>query len=146
MTTEQYRLTERRKADREKMAREVEALATRQGWQAFRCEYAAPGDIRINLVGPRGLAVSVEFESRAGMPDNFCLAWHFDFKEETRNPGPPPALLSDDFGRYQGSPVNGTHRRKCTAFAHGIDTLLDKLEVAMKMAAGDCPFGNAFID
>jgi len=142
-----YRLTERRKADREKMAREVEGLAARYGWQAFRCEYTKAGDTRVNLVGPRGLAVGVEFERGSWQTDNYCLAWHFDYKEAIRNPDAPQALLSEVFSIYQGSPFGASHhRRKCTAFARGIDTLLDKLEVAMQMAAGGSPFGNAFVE
>lgn len=132
------KLTEKRKADRETMTRMVEALANKYGWKNERCEFNNSLQTRVNLTGQRGLSVGIEFESQTTMPDNYCLAWHFDYKIDEN------ALLSDAFGSYQGSPINNTHRRKCTAFARGIDTLLDKLEVAMQMAANDSPFGDAF--
>lgn len=134
----EYRLTERRKADREAMAREVEQLAKRLNWECDRCENTAPHEVRVSLYGPRGLSVSVEFERHTSLPDNYCMAWHFSYT------GDRDAKLSDQFGRYQGSEVNPYHRRKCTAFAAGIDTLLDKLEVAMEMANGTSPYGSAF--
>lgn len=135
MTTQ---LTEKRAKDRETMARMVGALAKKYGWNAERCEFNTSTETRINLTGIRGLSVGVEFESKSAMPDNYCLPWHFCSASDSE------ALLSDAFGRYQGSPVNGTHRRKCTAFARGIDTLMDKLEVAFQMAEGSSPFGSAF--
>lgn len=132
-------LTEKRAKDRETMARMVEALAAKYNWSAVRCLFNNTIETRVNLCGPRGLSVGLEFEGRSLQPDNYCLAWHFDYKTDDT------ALLSDQFGRYQGSPINSTHRRKCTAFARGIDTLMDKLEVAMQMCIPDnSPFGNAF--
>lgn len=133
-----YRLTERRAKDRETMAREVETLATRMGWDCSRCEYTRPHEIRLNLRGPEGLSVSIEFERHTSMPDHYCLPWHFSHTKGTET------KLSQTFGRYQGSEVNPYHGRKCTAFAAGIDTLLDKLQVAMEMANGTSPFGSAF--
>lgn len=134
-----YKLTEKRAADRKKMAGMVEELAKRYGWQAEYSEFNTTTETRIELTGPRGLSVGVEFESKPCMPDNYCLAWNFLSSNDD------DALLSDAFGRYQGSPVNGTHRRKCTAFARGIDTLMDKLETAFLMAVDQSPFGNAFM-
>ena len=136
----QYRLTERRAKNREAMAREVETLARRNNWQVQRCEHTGPLDIRVSLYGPRGLSESIEFERHTAMPDHYCMPWHFTYT------GDKDARLSDNFGRYQGSPFdNHHHRRKCTAFASGIDTLLDKLETAMQMANGTSEFGSAFI-
>lgn len=132
-------LSERRAKDRETMACMVENLAAKHGWSAERCEFNTALCTRVDLTGPRGLSVGVEFEKVSPQPDNYCLAWHFTSK------GDNAALLSDAFGRHQGSPVNSSHRRKCTAFARGIDTLLDKLETAMQMCIyGNSPFGNAF--
>lgn len=136
-----YRLLESRKGDREKMAQEVEALAKRMGWDCARCEHMPLGDIRVSMHGPKGLSVSIEFERRTTQANLFCLPWHFTYT------GDKDAKLSDAFGRYQGSPFdNYHHRRKCTAFASGIDTLLDKLLVAMEMANGTSAYGSAFME
>lgn len=125
----QYRLTETRKADRAKMAIEIELLAERMGWESDRCEYMPPGDIRVNMCGPKGLSVSIEFERRTTQVNLFCMPWHF------ASSGDRDAKLSDNFGRVQGSPFdNYHHRRKCTAFAAGIEELLTKLERAMELA------------
>lgn len=135
------KLTEKRSADRVKMARLVELLAIEHGWKAEYSEFNTSLETRIDLTGPRGLSVGVEFESKNAMPDNYCLAWHFALASDDT------AFLSDAFGRYQGSSINGTHRRKCTAFAKGIDTLLDKLDMAMQMARDNTAFASpaAFI-
>lgn len=136
-------LSETRKADREKMAVMVENLAARYGWQFYRCEYVNPAEcVRVHIIGPRGLAASIEFERHSGQTDNYCIPWHFDAKPSNRDDG---ALLTEQFGRFQGSAVNSCHRRKCTAFARGIETLLDKLEVAMEMANGTSSYGSAFM-
>lgn len=133
-------LSEIRKKDRETMAQMVEKLADTHGWKHERCSYAPTADgVRVNLLGPEGLAVGVEFERYSGQTDNYCLPWHFDFSARDSD-----VRLSEAFGRYQGSTVNPCHGRKCTAFARGIATLLDKLQVAMEMAAGTSAFGSAF--
>ncbi len=144
MAKTQYRLTETRKADRESMASEVEQLAAKYGWQFYRCQYVNPSEsLRVHLIGPRGLACSIEFERRSGMTDNYCMPWHFDVKPSNYD---PDVRLTEQFGRFQGSSVNPYHRRKCTAFAAGIDTLLDKLQVAMEMANGISTYGSAFME
>jgi hypothetical protein len=130
-----YRLTERRKADREQMAREVEALAALMGWQSSRCE------LRITVVGPHGLACSIEFERQPAVTDHYCMPWHFNLTNAKED---GYKRLSKQFGRFQGSEVNSYHGRKCTAFAGGIDELLDKLLVAMEMANGTSAYGSAF--
>lgn len=131
----QHRLTERKKADREKMAREVETLAAKHGWQSSRCPHVPADTVRVELEGPRGLSVSIEFERNSGQLDIYCMPWHFTYS------GDKDANLTDSFGRLMGSSVNPSHRRKCTTFARGIDTLLCKLEQGMELAAS----GDAFL-
>lgn len=130
-------LSERRAKDREAMARQVEQLAERYGWRCVRNDILTNSNaIVLDLTGGRGLSVSVDFDGKSTMPDNFCLAWHFTYK------GDKSAVLSDRFGRFMGSSVNTVHRRKCTCFAKGFDTLLDKLEAAIQMVAD----GTAFLE
>lgn len=138
-----YRLRETRAADREKMMQEIEALATRLQWRHERDQDMCNGkQLWLHLSGPRGLDVTVDFDRASWMPDNYCLAWHIDYKDET------DAQLSDNFARYQAGAdyfKGSHHRKKCTTFAAGIDTLLDKLQVAMEMANGTSPYGSAFL-
>jgi hypothetical protein len=142
-TQHKYRLTERRAADREAMAVLVEALAARFGWEHERDDHMCDGkQLWIALSGPRGLSVTIDFDGRSWTPDNYCLAWHISYKDKS------DAQLSDNFARYQAGPdyFHGSHhRKKCTAFAAGIDTLLDKLQIAMEMANGGSVYGGAFL-
>lgn len=132
-------LTEKRKADREKLARLCEDVAAQHGWKSERCEFNTTLRTRVNMTGPRGLSVSVEFESDSCQPDNYCLPWHFASKYAG---GDETAELTDCFGWMQASSVNTCHRRKCTAFAAGADALKRKLETAMMLANGTDTNGN----
>lgn len=133
-------LTERRKADRETMAKLVEAWAARNGWQSRRCEFARFHETRVEVWHSTGLACSIEFERYSAMPDHYCMPWHF------RADGEGYARLSDAFGKMQSCnsgtnyTVNPYHRRKCTAFAPGIDALLDNLQLAADMAKDGTAF------
>lgn len=134
------KLTERRKADRETMVKLIQLWAFRNGWNWHRCEYARPHEVRIEVWHSSGLACSIEFERFSAMPDHYCVPWHF------RADGEGYKRLSDSFAKMQSlhsgtnCSVNPYHRRKCTAFAPGIDALLDNLQLAADMAKDGTAF------
>lgn len=118
-------LTERRKADREQMAAMVEELCTQHGVECHRSEFRSPREICLDMEC-EGFGVSVDFDGDncAQLLDNYCLPWH-GLAGENR--------LSSAFGAAQCAEVNPFHRRKCTAFARGIDDLLRKLALGFEM-------------
>lgn len=112
-------LSESRKADRAAMASQVETLCDELGVEHERSDYMDAGDIGIEIHGPRGLDVRVEFERRTSQPNVFCLAWNIGLRSDAR--------LADFFSLTQNSDVNQYHHSKCTAFAHGFAELLTML-------------------
>ena len=126
-------LSERRAADREKMAQMVEALCAEKG---ATCEREEPLDSReIRLVIRSGAArVGIEFDGGPfnSQPNVFCMPWNIAHGSDAR--------FSSAFGVAVGASVNPFHRAKCMGFAEGIDNLLWRLGRALDTIAE----GNAF--
>lgn len=124
-------LTERRKADRQKMADRVHAIAAHHGATVTRenegeC-FLGPRAVLITIEAARGLRVGIDFDGASPQPDVHVLAWHIA-------PG-SDARLSPRFGN-----INPYHQRKCTTVAYGIDALCRELADKLTMARD----GSAF--
>lgn len=127
------KLTERRKADRETMATMVQELCQQFGATCER-EDMSPRELWLNIsLGPVRLTVDFDGDNVAALVDNYCLPWNIKHDSE--------AKFRDDFGWLQLSNVNQYHRRKCTAFAPGIDALLELLGFGFQMIRD----GRAFV-
>lgn len=123
-------LSERRKADREEMAKGVEALLDELGIEHER-EEMGPREIYIRITAPRGLCLTVDFDGDSWQPDVHVLSWHMDMDSD--------AQLSD--ARFGGN-VNPHHKHKATYIAAGYDDLLVKLRRGLELAIS----GEAFLD
>ncbi len=111
-------LTERRKADRAKMAEQVRALAAVYGIDATVAPYPYPESypqrLDVTIRTDRGLCLTVDFDGESTQPDVHVLAWHMATDVDT--------CLSDAFGN-----INPHHFRKLTCSAVGLDNLLTLL-------------------
>jgi len=105
-------LSERRKADRRRMADIVEALLKREGVQYERLEGInwVPGSIRIELK-INDLRLGVEFDRDSPRPDVYLLPWNIVPGRTT--------CLSDRLGC-----VNLNHFQKATRIVRGFPSLL----------------------
>lgn len=110
-------LTERRKADREEMARQIRALCAELGAEVD--ETALPRGVAIEIEAPGGLCVHVLFEGDSCQPDVHVIPWF------TRS----GARLVPAFGE-----VNPHHFGKATHVAHGSEALLAELRRGLSMA------------
>ena len=112
-------LTERRKADRETMMAGVEALLQRlkvpYRHDELNLSIICPRRVSIELMFPRGLRLTVNFNGDSPQPDVFVLSWHVSTKSR--------ACLSDIFDS-----INNYHFQKATDIATGYERLLWKLE------------------
>ena len=116
-------LTERRKADREKMAVMVELLCCEIGAKVERQMRDREIRLEISFSDAR---VGIEFD---GGPFNtqvdlYCMPWNVCLDSEAR--------FTTKFGIAVGAEVNPHHRQKCMGFADGIDALLLRLRFAME--------------
>jgi hypothetical protein len=123
-------LTEKRAADRKVMAARVEALLKELNVEWEPGEFPGPREIKIDIKGPRGLCLSVDFDGDSWQPDVHVLSWHMSLDSD--------AQLSD--ARFGGN-VNPYHKHKATYIAHGIDDLIAKLRFGLELAIS----GDAFI-
>jgi hypothetical protein len=121
-------LSERRKADREEMAKRVEALLNELGVAYESSEHER--EINIDVHGPRGLCVLVDFDGASWQPDVHVLSWHI------RERG---AQLND---LTFGGNVNPHHKAKATYVAYGFDNLMYSLRRGLELAIS----GEAFLD
>jgi len=129
-------LTERRKADREEMARQVAALCAEMG---ATCEvrdmatyvYSDGSDagkdsreIRCLIEIGEG-CVGIEFDGGHfnTMKDCFCMPWNTVMGSKAR--------MTSAFGTAVGAEVNPFHQQKCMGFADGFEDLLERLRAAM---------------
>lgn len=124
-------LTERRKADRAKMADMVHALALEMG-AAATIEHQPFGEIHPHMIAvqirtDRGLCLTVDFDGESCQPDVHVLSWHTALDVDT--------CLADAFGS-----VNQSHYSKATDVAHGLDSLLAVLRQKLAM----CADGSAY--
>lgn len=117
-------LTERRKADRAKMAEQVRALAAvygidaRVGPPSFAT--MAPHRLDVVLRTDRGLCLTVDFDGESTQPDVHVLSWHMDTDSDAR--------LADAFGD-----VNPHHHAKATDVVEGLDALLERLRLRFEL-------------
>lgn len=116
-------LTEKRKADRAKMAAMVQELCLELGATVEREERNREIHLRIEL---GAATVGIEFDGGPfnSQPDVFCMPWNVNRRSDKR--------FSPAFGRAVGATVNESHGRKCMGFADGIDALLVRLRATME--------------
>lgn len=119
--------TERRKADRAKMAQELADLAIECGASA-RIEEAWPGgsDPRCTMVyidGPRGLRVSIDFDGRSAQPDVYVISWNISTDSDAK------------FANGFAESINPYHWSKATDLAYGFDQLAHIVRKRLKAAA-----------
>ena len=126
-------LTERRAADRARMAAELTALAARYGaTAATRDGLRDPGrELRIEIEHPSFLCVSVDLQGCTcqAVPDTYVIPWHM-------RGGPPGRRLAPSFGA-----VNPYHGRKATHVVYGWEALRAEIERGLSAAAD----GSAFV-
>lgn len=111
-------LTERRKADREKMADYFEGnwiaapgftcnrLRSAPGWPGERC-------ITLLLKGPRSILLSLDFDGDSAQPDTHVLSWHIASDSEAK------------FSTRFAHSTNLYHYRKATDVVRGFEALKD---------------------
>jgi len=110
-------LTERRKADREEMARQIRALCVELGAECD--ETPLPRGVALEIEAPGGLCVHLLLEGDSCQPDVHVIPWH------TRG----AARLVPALGE-----VNPYHFGKATHIAHGWPALLANLRRGLTMA------------
>lgn len=124
------RLTERRAADRAKMAEQVMALVRRRGFTCDMDDGLGPRELWVNIQTIHGLALTVDFDGASTQPDTYVLSWHG--VED-------PHKLSPSFA---GS-VNQYHWHKATDVCEGFESLMATLDRRLtSIASGEafqCP-------
>ena len=121
-------LTEKRKADREKMAAAVIALATEcDATAAIDPDWPGERAIMLEIRAARGLCLNIDFDGDSPQPDVHVLSWHMSTDVDT--------CFADAFGD-----LNRFHYRKATGVAHGFDELLRSIHTGLTLAAS----GEAF--
>ncbi len=118
--------TERKKADREKMAAIVEAIAATHGATTERPDWFPeiyPRGVMVSITTPGGLNVSVDFSGESTQPDVFVLSWHMATDSSL--------LISGRFSYH----VNEYHRGKATDICEGFDALTETLSTRLACIA-----------
>lgn len=125
--------SERRAADRKKMAARLEQLITECGATFERREggeFPGPRAIYLDVTAAQGLQVTVELDGDSCQPDVHVLSWNMKI-------GATAELNDATFG---GS-VNPYHRHKATYVGHGFEDLCVQLKRGLNLAAS----GEAFL-
>lgn len=122
-------LTERRAADRIKLAAIVKAVCQKHGasfsalteGRMIRCEIALDG-----------VRAGIEFDGDAerALLDNYCVPWNSEKR------------MNYEFEITAGASVNPHHRMKCTAFYAGAERLERRLDDVLALIGS----GEAFED
>lgn len=122
-------LTERRAADRIKLAAIVKAVCDKHG---ATCELLTEGRMIRCEIALDGVRAGIEFdgEACARLRDNYCVPWNSDKR------------LAPAFAAVADASVNPHHRMKCTAFYAGAARLERNLDAALALIAS----GEAFED
>lgn len=120
-------LTERRKADRAKMASLLVEIAEKHGALAEVTPGDGPNTLAIRISTPRGLHVRVDLEGKSIQPDIHVLPWHMHYESQDK--------LAPEFGD-----VNPYHHRKATQVAYGWNQLRDNIDRGLNMAAKGTAF------
>jgi hypothetical protein len=129
------KLTERRAADRKRMAAIVKDFVDACGVEEsnIRAGHLDKNEICVDIHVTRGLKVSVSFEGKSQFhraDDTYLLSWNFHLDSDT--------CLSDAFGS-----INRYHFRKSTQVARGMEQLLHCLQFSIGMAATGEAFDEA---
>ncbi|WNL50824.1 hypothetical protein RPALISO_237 [Ruegeria phage RpAliso] len=121
-------LTEKRKADRARMVKELVAVVAECG---ATCEVRPEGADSISprrsvvaIEGPRGLCCGIDFDGQSCQPDVFVNAWNMSIRTD--------ACLT--IGRFPDGDVNPFHQRKCTTVVYGFSALLDHVRNVLTRA------------
>lgn len=127
-------LTEKKKADRMKMAGVVIALAQEHG-AAASIDQDWPGEraVMVCIRADRGLCLNIDFDGESPQPGVHVLSWHMALDVDT--------CFSNSFGSA-GCSINSYHFRKATDIAHGFDDLCATLSHRLDQVAT----GEAFSD
>lgn len=115
----------RRKADREKMATHVTALALACGSTCVRRsdpESWKPRAVMLDIAAPGGLIVTVSFDGDSGQPTTHFLHWTVDRASQNK--------LRPSFGA-----VNPHHFCKATGVANSFEAFCDQLQRGLELAA-----------
>ena len=104
-------LSEKRRSDREAMARAVEALAQELGLDSER--FIETADEIVVKLSRGDLSIMVCFDGYSSQPDVFVETWN--------------ASASRRLSRRHFDDVNPCHGRKANIIAHGFDALLTEL-------------------
>lgn len=124
-------LTERRKADRAKMAGHIAELARQYGiGNLTTAEQHGSRQVSVDLAGPHGLKTTIQFRGNSphSQPDTYVLSWH-GVEDGWQ-------LSPDTFGH-----VNPCHGHKATDVIRGFRPLL----AALRWRFEDITDGSAFI-
>ena len=129
MTKKQY--SERRAADREKMAQIIEGIVQECGAISFREDAIGPHELWVKVEAARGLRVTVDFDGDSPQPDTYVLSWYMHYDSDAR-------LNPSAFG----GDVHKLHGHKATYVAHGFDDLCQQLAKGLRLAASGEAFQN----
>lgn len=106
--------SERRKADRQKMADAIEGdWISAPGFTCERLDPAplSPRGIWLELSSPRGACVTIDFDGESPQPDVHVVSWHMATDSDAR------------FSACFASSRNDYHKRKATDVAYGFVAL-----------------------
>ena len=120
-------LTEKRAADRAKMAEQVIALVRRHDFTCDMDDGLGPRELWVNIQTIHGLALTVTFDGASSQPDTYVLSWHG--VED-------PYKLRADFAPS----VNQYHWHKATDICEGFESLMSTLDRRLTTLAS----GEAF--
>lgn len=135
-------LTEKRKADREKMAAGVTELVTSLGMTVERDASGLDGTVyegrrvSLELAGPRGVTVGVDFDGKSCQMDVYVLTWNTPL----HNKGADRVCFTANFGDM----VNKFSRDKSTRIAYGFDHLQQILRTDIAKLNDGSAFDDAF--
>ena len=131
-------LTERRKADRERMAQLLQALAESHGASVERRPHdgRCPREITLCIAAPGGLSVVLDVDGNSCQPDVHVIPWHV----RPSMPGPVPVRLTPNFGD-----VNPHHGQKATHVAYGFEALYWEIHRGLKAAADGTAYARGAV-
>lgn len=120
-------LTERRAADRIKLAAIVKTVCDKHG---ATCELLTEGRMIRCEIALDGVRAGIEFDCDAEreLLDRYCVPWNSDKR------------LAPAFAAVADASVNPHHRMKCTAFYAGAERLERNLDAVLALIAS----GEAF--
>ncbi|QJA42986.1 hypothetical protein [Phaeobacter phage MD18] len=122
-------LSETRKADRARMAKELVKTVMECGATCEVLEEGAdtyrPRRVLIAIEGPRGLCCGIDFDGETIQPNIFVNGWNMSTRTD--------ACLAR--GRFPDGEVNPHHQRKCTTVVRGFDALLEHVRTVLTRAA-----------